>query len=241
MLQPLKGQTFEEYANDTFLPYVITYRAKRIDVVWDVYVDNSLKEHTRGNRGKGKRRKVECNVKVPSNWKEFLRDSKNKTELFHFLSTKISSHDCDKILISTFNAGVHGNIPCEVDLSPLEPCSHEEAGTRLLVHVHHAQVTGFKNVIITVDTDVLAIAVSVTPSFGIGHIWLMFGTGNDTKYIDVKAVAERLGQRKAKGLPIFHAFTGCDSVSSFSTVGKKTAWAAWKACPEMNEVFAFVD
>ena len=35
----------------------------------------------------------------------------------------------------------------------------------------------------------------------------------------------------------FYAFTGCDSVSFFNVIGKKTAWKIWKTMPEITEVF----
>ena len=43
----------------------------------------------------------------------------------------------------------------------LQPCSHEEADTRMLLHVKDAMNCGFKSVMIrTVDTDVVVLAVS---------------------------------------------------------------------------------
>jgi len=34
---------------------------------------------------------------------------------------------------------------------------------------------------------------------------------------------------------MFHAVTGCDTVSSFDRRGKKTAWAVWTVLPELTE------
>ena len=64
--------------------------SKREDFVWDTYVADSLKESTRDKRRTGIRRKVSGQVKLPVNWMQFLRDSTNKTELFQFLSQKVS-------------------------------------------------------------------------------------------------------------------------------------------------------
>ncbi len=36
-------------------------------------------------------------------------------------------------------------------------------------------------------------------------------------------------------LPLFHAFTGCDTTSQLLGCGKKTAWAAWENMPEITE------
>ena len=35
----------------------------------------------------------------------------------------------------------------------------------------------------------------------------------------------------------FYALSGCDSVSFFNGIGKKTAWQIWKIMPEITEVF----
>ena len=34
-----------------------------------------------------------------------------------------------------------------------------------------------------------------------------------------------------------HALAGCDTVSSFSGKGKKSAWQAWQVCPQVTESF----
>ena len=38
-------------------------------------------------------------------------------------------------------------------------------------------------------------------------------------------------------LPVFHALTGCDAVSSFGGRGKKTAWSTWKVYLEATGTF----
>ena len=54
--------------------------------------------------------------------------------------------------------------------------------------------------------------------------------------IPVHAVAASLGPAKALALPIFHALTGCDTVSFFRGRGKKTAWDVWSVFPELTPV-----
>ncbi len=62
----------------------------RLDLVWDTYLPESLKESTREKRGKGVRRKVSGQTQLPGKWMDFLRDSKNKEELFAFLTSKVA-------------------------------------------------------------------------------------------------------------------------------------------------------
>lgn len=83
--------TFNEYADQVFIPHLLRqlHHSDRVDVVWDMYVPDSLKESTREKRGTGTRRKVSGQAKLPPNWLQFLRDPTNKAELFQFLTTKV--------------------------------------------------------------------------------------------------------------------------------------------------------
>jgi hypothetical protein len=88
ILKPGAAKTFLEYAEIMFLPYLESQlrNTQRLDVIWDEYLYDSLKSMTRKHRGKGTRRRVRPNVKIPGNWAEFLRIDENKTELFAFLA-----------------------------------------------------------------------------------------------------------------------------------------------------------
>ena len=46
-----------------------------------------------------------------------------------------------------------------------------------------------------------------------------------------------LGPDKSQALAIFHAYTGCDTFSSFHTRSKKFVWGAWKALDEVTATF----
>ena len=126
------------------------------------------------------------------------------------------------MLITTIGNKVATKEPDAIDITSIQPCLHEEADTRLLLHAHHARITGYENILIrTVDTDVLVIAVAMAEKLGNGHLWLLFGKGNSCRYINVNATMMKIGPEKSQGLPIFHALTDCDTVSSFSGIGKK--------------------
>ena len=55
MLQPKTVRTFDEYFSTVFAPYILKHleTAKRVDPVWDVYQDDSLKRSLREKRGSG--------------------------------------------------------------------------------------------------------------------------------------------------------------------------------------------
>ena len=86
-------KTFKEYAEKAFIPHLQSHLqgTERLDVVWDTYRPESLKESTRQKKGKGVRRKVSGETKLPRNWSDFLHDSSNKKELFDFLTYKVAN------------------------------------------------------------------------------------------------------------------------------------------------------
>ena len=74
----------------------------------------------------------------------------------------------------------------------------------------------------TVDTDVVVLAIAAIPSLPEGtEVWLAFGTGKDFRYIPAHMISTCLGPVKSVSLPVFHSFTGCDTVSHFTKIGKK--------------------
>ena len=88
----------------------------------------------------------------------------------------------------------------------------------------------------TVDTDIIIIAISLYPSLGTDHLWIDFGSGKNRCMIPIHDIV--LNQIRRRGLRFFFCFTGCDQVSVFSHVSKKTAWKVWQVFPEINDVFA---
>lgn len=104
MIKPRTEKTFSGYAEQSFLPYLKTplRHVKRVDIVWDEYVGNSLKATTRSDRRAGVRRRVAANNQLPRNWKEFLRVDENKCELFKFLAESTSSLEVENQVISTY-------------------------------------------------------------------------------------------------------------------------------------------
>ena len=90
-LPTVEASTFDEYAEKVFIPHLQQqlHQSKRVDVAWDTYVPDSLKDATREKRGQGVRRKVAGQTKLPKNWMMFLRDADNKSELFSFLMSEV--------------------------------------------------------------------------------------------------------------------------------------------------------
>ena len=111
----------------------------------------------------------------------------------------------------------------------LTPCSHEEADSRMMLHVVHA---AHKILVRTVDTDVVVLVAETLPAED--EVWLAFRTGKHFRYLAAHQIAVCLGPEKSLALPMFHALTGCDTVSAFVGHGKKTAWATWNSFSDLT-------
>ena len=129
----------------------------------------------------------------------------------------------------------------QVNLSEISPCNHEEADTRIFLHVKDAVKAGFKTAIISAnDTDVLVITVATFLQLQeLGHqkMWLAFRQGRNLKWIPVHELTPTLAPYRSSGILFFHAFTGCDTVSVFRGKGKRSAWQTWDVYPEASDVF----
>ena len=232
--------TFNQYADQVFLPYIHAQlqTTSRIDIVWDDYRPESLKESTRQKRGPGIRRKVAGDTKIPAKWIDFLRDATNKAELFAFLTHKVEvfKWPIDKCVYVT-----SGNAVISIGgHSPMGNCDHEEADTRIVIHVTHSLQNGAKVVQVrTVDTDVIVIMTGIfyklSSLYPSADIWIAFGMGKNFRFVHVNEICDCLGRRKSKALPFFHAFSGCDTTSAFFSKGKKSIWQAWQAHPDAIE------
>ena len=240
MLNPGTAKTFQEYADTVFLPYVSNHlaTAQRVDIVWDVYIKDSLKDATRQKRGKGIQRRVSPTTLLPQNWKDFLCVDENKTALFKFLAQQVTglSTDNGKVIYATEGINVLTTMT-NADLASLAPCSHEEADTRLFIHAGDAARKGHRKLCIrTVDTDVAVLVIAMFNQIDLDELWLAFGTKAHFRYIPIHDVNE-INPVVCKSLLFFHAFTGCDTVSAFGGRGKKTAWNTWKVFPDVNKAF----
>ena len=93
-----------------------------------------------------------------------------------------------------------------------------------------------KILIRTVDTDVVVLAVAAAGRMD-AELWIAFGTGKQFRYIAARDIAQAIGAQRRSALPMFHAFTSCDTVSFFGGRGKKTAWDVWANCDGVTPIF----
>ena len=127
--------------------------------------------------------------------------------------------------------------PTGLDVSNITLCSHEKADTRLIFNSVDAVLKGHRRVSIrTVDTDLLVLAVASFDKIKPDELWVILGTISHLRKIAIHELMATMDSKYCHSLPIFHAFTGCDTVS-FSGRGKKTVWATSRAFLEVTDAF----
>ena len=244
-LRPTKHEKiFGEYAERIFCRYILqNYRfCLRLDIIWDQYFENSIKNLIRDIRAAGythhkATKHVETTTPLPKKWGQFLKNSHNKTELFSFLNKELMKvAPSEQQLILTEGS----DVICSQsrNLKNLAPCNHEEADTRIMLHIADAYKQGYTKILVrTVDTDVVVIAISLLAHINLEELWVACEVGKYFRYVPVHEIATSLGPHKSLALPLFHAFTGCDTVSQFHHIGKKTAWKTWNNHEKFTDVF----
>lgn len=79
---------------------------------------------------------------------------------------------------------------------------------RMLIHASVAALYGHRQIRIrTNDTDVVVLAVSVSPVLQSDELWISYCPSTQVRNLPAHTIAKSLGQEKACVLPMFHALT----------------------------------
>ena len=94
-----------------------------------------------------------------------------------------------------------------ISLEGVPRCSHEEADTRICVHVRHAAQEGSKSLLVKAsDTDILVVTISVMPTLqtiGLQQLWIAFGQGRNMRWIHAHELYRSIGPEKGRALHSF--------------------------------------
>ena len=102
---PVRVISIQDYAENVFIPAILKMLEPilRLDVIWDKYLQNSLKTKARENHGSGTLIKIDKGVRLPSNWQNLLRCDQNKESLFKLLAVTIQEFQfppCKQVVIT---------------------------------------------------------------------------------------------------------------------------------------------
>ena len=145
-----------------------------------------------------------ASTKIPKQWIYFLRNSENKKELFLFLSSQVRDQGITKTFYLAEGEGVGSTVG---DAFP--NCDHEEADTRVVVHVLHAAERGYDRIVIrTSDTDIIVIMLFHLLNFQTRYpnikLFVSFGVEKYFQILDLTKIFDRLGSMRCKALSFFH-------------------------------------
>lgn len=216
------------------LQMVTQLQATRYDVIFDQYFSPSIKDYERSLRQESAQ--LDFNITGPDQTRpaDFVKELKNirfkqalvdfmiqhwaTDEMAPFIGNKeifINFRQCHYYFVHNNRviSGVEDNLSCE---------QHEEADTKIIYHV--CNVDAESNFVIRCsDTDIAAIMLGNMHHLKNkdSHVWILTGTGNKQRYVDLKKIHEHLGLSLCRSLPGFHALTGCDFNPAFFKKGKQ--------------------
>ena len=162
---------------------------------------------------------------MPSHFREnYLKNAENKAELYALLIGfihELSQQEEDLTVYITNNSSVLSN----KGPSFFEPCNHIEADSRVAVFVHHAVIAGSSRILVrTGDTDVIFILIGqcrmLLERNENVNLFLEMHSSTSTLCLDIVALARSIGLQYTDGLPLLHAYSGCDYTPSFLVSGR---------------------
>lgn len=233
------------------LQMITKYSARRIDVIFDQYLYPSIKDSERCLRHEASLidYKISGPEQVrPSDFAKELKNTKFKEAFVEFLTKHWSSEEIKSFLgnrqiyLNFRNCQLYQVVDDTIQSSVVEDLcctSHEEADTKIIYHA--CNIAEQSNIVIRAsDTDILIIMIGNMAQLKNSHsnIWMLNGTGNNERYIDITKIYRELGELLAKSLIGFHAFTGCDFNPAFFNKGKKRPFTLLKKNTEYQQAFA---
>jgi len=229
LIQKMHGEnhTFAELSDRVLAQILHTsHGSSRIDVVFDVYRDHSIKSAERVNRGSQEGitfSQIRPGHKI-KNWRRLLACAESKNHLIQFLvdswkdpkrrqqlSNKTMFVTCGEKCIK-FTQESHEEIEALKS-------DQEEADTRLLLHAKHASVSYPALLIIADDTDVFIIALGLCRQIN-SEMFIRRGNKTRLRLVNISRLATALGVEVCTALLGLHPWTGCDTVSALAGQGK---------------------
>lgn len=222
-----------------------------IHFVTDTYKDSSIKSAERLRRGTSEPIILKGSLsKVPRNFQKFLSNSDNKKNLIKLLKNEWSNdfyaamlknkelyfvceHEC--VLITS-----EDGVTTDTRSVPELQSSQEEADTRMMLHAKFVNDRSKpeKLIIRSTDTDVFLLLLHFANVFEqCKNIFFDTGVGDKRRLIDINTLKLHLEPDVLKALLAFHAFTGCDSTSSFVRQGKQKPFKLLQKNKQMLSVF----
>jgi len=219
IVQKLHGEnrTFDQVSSSIFDRISnIGRRSQRIDVVFDIYRENSIKTAERQNRGSDDGisfKEIKSGHKI-INWRRLLQSSDSKNKLTKFpvenwqTETKRQLLGSKTLFVTYEEKCIKINTTGVDEVNELAS-NHEEADTRMMLHIKHA-ANKYSNVICAADdTDVLILCLYSCLYINTKcNVYVKRATKKGVRLINVRKLVSAIGSSLVEILPSFHAWTG---------------------------------
>lgn len=231
------------------LQMVTQLQALRIDVIFDQYFTPSIKDYEHSQRFESAQLEYIITGPEQSRPNDFAKELKNSNFkealvdffILHWATDEMASFIGNKIIHVNFRK-CHSFVANsnKVVLSINEELScpeHEEADTKIIYHACHINYPA--NIVIrSVDTDIVAIMLAHMHHLkNDSFVWMLTGTGNNLRYVDLTKIHAELGESVCQSLPGFHAITGCDYNPALFRKGKLKPYQLLKKSIEFQKAF----
>ena len=179
------GLTYKTFAGQLQRYFIaLGKNASTIDVIFDVYHQNSIKDVERNRRCQGE---LPFNRIFPNSeirqWNLLLSSNTNKNKLIEFIVNEWKNLGRllgQKVLCVSSGIDVFLVKANETQLIQELQGNHQEADTRMLLHVHHASMSRNKIIVSSPDTDDFMVMLSKVTEMN-GQLFMLPGTGK-TKF-----------------------------------------------------------
>jgi len=212
---------------------------KSIHLCCDRYRDVSLKSVIRQQRVGQKQRvklyDVTKHYTTPDAADFFAADA-NKASLLRFICEELSEGPLEDMGVQLYLGGgftdetktllVNDRLVTSV---PELESTHEEADTRLILHMIHAARNGSERVVLHVnDTDVIVLCIYYASTDYLDNLQELWIRTDYNRYLPIHTIAAALGPGLCHRLPFIHSLSGRDITSYPFFTGKKSWFEAIK-------------
>ena len=229
-----KLKTFNDLFNIATYSILHAPCVEEIDIVYDGYLEDSIKECERIRRRSSFEPLEFVNLNIttpiPVQMDRFWACGKNKEaiqEISRDFFKSFSSKSQHRIVLSGYVTDSEGVKPCielyqgNLQMYPDLDSMIEEADSRIIPHVEKAVMKGVKRVIVhSNDTDVLIYLlyyIHYVINLGVEELWIKYGTGDKFRHIPVHKLGCVLGTQLCKIILKSHVLTGSDVTSKVGT------------------------
>ena len=165
------------------------------DFVFDTYKTNSIKRQTREGNEIGVRISGRKETPIAEKFEIFSKSSNNKAEVFKMVAVNIIKSPANIVEIRTTHSEEVPSKNLDADLSSLQPCNHKETDTCFLLHAFDASRSWFKwLLIITVDTNVVVLALFHFFKLDLHKLCIEIATGKNRRWLPIYLYAKTLPQ-----------------------------------------------